>query len=146
MMSVVVRVSLEAFRGATRYRPARLHFALVAFPAALLLVGCPGRPLPGEEGPTSGIVVHNKTATSLTFEIILADGPNNMLGPIGPSRTSPIVFIGGPIPTNRLDIDANGCTKGVVIAYDPQRREVARHPPGLCVGETWVIEPQPGPT
>jgi hypothetical protein len=35
------------------------------------------------------------------------------------------------------------CTAGDLIALDPSGREIARHPPPLCAGSTWVIG---GPT
>jgi hypothetical protein len=36
-------------------------------------------------------------------------------------------------------LDASGCTTGELIAQDANGREIARHGPGLCEGDTWVI-------
>ena len=119
---------------------------VIALVAAALLAACRGGPLPGEEVAEFNVIVENRTATPLTFEMVLADRTLNLMGPIEVGQTGSIVAYRGRIAEPRLDVDADGCMKGLVVAFDPQRREVARHPPGLCVGETWVIESRPTPS
>lgn len=42
--------------------------------------------------------------------------------------------------TNRTGLVGRiGGTIGIVVAYDQSDHEVARHGPGLCMGDTWVI-------
>ena len=45
-------------------------------------------------------------------------------------------------PTNGL-LGPDGCTGTDIIARDLAGTEVARHSPGLCQGEVWVIGPVP---
>lgn len=122
-------------------RPLRHYVRLCAAPILLIgvvvLGACDG---PFREPANRAIVIHNRTATPLTFRIIVGDRQGDLPGPLAAGQSSPVIYFVDGIVDGPLT-DSDGCTKGDVIAYDPSGREVARHPPGLCVDETWVIEP-----
>jgi len=99
----------------------------------LVNVGCL-RPEP----PHSFIFGHNTTASALTFEMELPNLTIALTGQLAPGATGPIISIVGMMQ-GRLEVDDRGCTPGVVIARDTASNEVARHDPGLCVGDTWEI-------
>jgi hypothetical protein len=102
------------------------------------LIGC--NDFPGVERPLHAIVVENRTPSALTFEMVVGDRQQALIGPVRPGVSDAILIFRGAIPDGPL-VGEDGCTKGTVIAYDPEGQEVARHPPGLCIGETWVVEP-----
>jgi hypothetical protein len=119
------------------------HPTLLATVAAVgLLTGC-GQ-LPGQDPIGSvAIIGINRTPTALSFEMVLPERTQTLTGSLDPGESGPIASFRGPIADGRADFDKDGCSKGVIIALDPSAREVARHPAGLCVGETWAIEPPP---
>ncbi len=102
---------------------------------AVTLAGC----LNFAEPLRQSISVNNRTTQRLSFEVLVDGEALALFGPIGPGETSPIIAFTGVVPNKRL-LGNDGCTLRDVIAYDDEEREVARHPPGLCIGETWVIE------
>jgi hypothetical protein len=90
--------------------------------------------------------INVRNATSVTLRFYTLDGgtlrpvwgkldvpyppgdASQLLDPTNPAMTGP----GGIL-------DAAGCTARELVARDPNGQEVARHGPGLCEGETWVI-------
>jgi hypothetical protein len=116
---------------------------LATLAAVGLLMGCV---LPGQDPGSVGIVVRNLTPMPLTFEMLLPDRTLSIPGSLDAGVTGPIIVFVGAIPQGRLDVDKDGCTKGVLIARDPSGGEMARHPAGLCVGDPWVVQPPPPTT
>jgi hypothetical protein len=106
----------------------------------LVLVACAD--LPGTDPLVVAITVQNRTSTPLTFQTVVGDDTYDLRGPIPAGAEHPIISFRGRVTPN-LVVDEDGCTRGHVIAYDPDGREVARHAPSLCIGETWVIADEP---
>ncbi len=96
--------------------------------------------LPGQEPGNSGITVRNDTSTTITFEMSIANGTIPVPGSVASDATGVILSLAGTDPKNRVDLDERGCTRGDLIARNTSDLEIARHPPGLCAGQTWEIE------
>lgn len=91
------------------------------------------------EGQSSaGVLAENRTTVTLTLEMPRGSRPAFTLGTLHAGRTGLLISEADLGPNSLLA--ANGCTKYDVVAYDPEGREVARHGPGLCMGDTWVVE------
>ena len=108
---------------------ARQTVALIAVIVALF-VAC--------EPPTREILAHNLTATAVSLQAEFDTDSLPLGGTIAPGEKGTVVFMMGRGDDHRLFLGAD-CTIAPVVAYDDAGREVARHPPGLCFGETWVI-------
>lgn len=79
----------------------------------------------------------NRTSRVLTFAAIV-DGENVRIpGSAEPGES--ISLLPGPFSDHSV-ITEGDCTKVDLVALDPAGREVARHPPPLCLDDTWVIE------
>ena len=79
-------------------RPKTTALLIVMFFGVVPLAGCPGKLLPGEEVAEHNIVVHNRTARPLTFEMVLPDRTFNLRGPIGPGQSGSIRGVRGSSP------------------------------------------------
>ena len=99
---------------------------------------------------TDAVMGTNNTGIPLTFEMELVNPPNQYLKtvPYGPRVLRPGMTGGIVTMTEgewragyRVDFDKNGCSVGHLVARAPNGREIARHAPGLCIDDTWVIEP-----
>jgi hypothetical protein len=108
---------------------------LVIAMALAALIGCEGFPV--TEPEVRGVQARNETSETLTFEVELPDRSISLPPPAEPSDTSPIIRVYRPGPD--LVYMENGCTTGDVVARNPAGREVARHPPGLCLDELWIV-------
>jgi hypothetical protein len=107
--------------------------------AVLALVGCTeiGEPL------RRAIRIDNRTGFELTFMMHI-DGAWLELGaPIGANATGNILGTLGDVSHSRV-LRPDGCTIGDVVAFQDDGVEVARHPPPLCLGETWAVTPAAG--
>jgi hypothetical protein len=108
-----------------------IRLPLVGLVVLGLLAGCD--PYLG-----AGVRVHNETNEPLSFVIDLGGG-DTIPGPqdLAPSDWQGIL--------NNVQLSSpslvghDGCSTVDVVAYGSDGREVARHGPGLCLGETWVI-------
>jgi hypothetical protein len=121
--------------------PGTKRAMLVLFALTLSGAGC--IPVPGPELGEPAILAENRTLGALTFELIVGDLRLPGMGEISAGRSGLILLSRGT-GIDAPYLDANGCTKGDFIAYDANRLEVARHGPGLCLGQTWVIASQHG--
>jgi hypothetical protein len=106
-----------------RRRSAQTAFWL--FASVALVLGC-------EAGRMDGIGVDNRLGQELRFEIEI-DGRLIRLATHALPRSTARVLAAG-------DLRSGDCTTAPLVAYDPDGREVARHDPPLCVGDTWTIE------
>ncbi|MGH2394553.1 MAG: hypothetical protein ACRDGH_13885 [Candidatus Limnocylindria bacterium] len=92
------------------------------------------------EDPNLGRAVgaENHTDSVLTFGAIV-DG--EILPISGRAEPGEAVTILGGLRFSEYSVITDGdCTKVDLVALDPNGREVARHPPPLCLDEVWVIE------
>lgn len=103
---------------------------------AILLVGCV---LPTTEEPTEAIFVDNQSGTTLAISAELHDRVVALDPPLEPGQSSPVIFSAGVPPETNVIFRGRTCTVVPFVAHDPDGNEVARHPPGLCLGETWTI-------
>jgi hypothetical protein len=112
---------------------------LVAVALAFTLASC------SDVSRTDAVWVVNNTHVTLHFTIIKLDGkPFDLTDEVPPGE------LVGLLSGFQLDSDSlglNRCTVGDLIAYDPNGREVARHPPGLCARtkDVWTIAPLGSP-
>jgi hypothetical protein len=92
------------------------------------------------EDPRFGraVVADNHTNTVLTFAAIV-DGESTPIAESAEPGES-ITLISGLAFSEHSVITEGDCTKVDLVALDPAGREVARHPPPLCIDEVWVIE------
>jgi hypothetical protein len=84
-----------------------------------------------------GVYVRNNTTIAMRFFAIQGGSLR------GVSSNSDVYFLPGVqsvliFPTNGL-LGPDGCTSTDIIARDPAGTEVARHAPGLCEGDLWVV-------
>lgn len=101
--------------------------------AVLVLTACPP-----DLGSSGGIGVDNRTDQALHFRI-LGDGEwHDLPATVGPRQSGGL--LGRPALIGPSRIARDGCTIGELIALDPDGSEVARHPPGLCIDDVWVVE------
>lgn len=92
---------------------------------------------PGD--PSSYVVnVENRTSSDLHFTAQVDNGID--LGEKVPAnQTRHILYSLGPPPSSDVIFRGGLCTTVDIVAYDANEQEVARHPPGLCMRDTWVI-------
>jgi hypothetical protein len=86
----------------------------------------------------TGVVAENHTTVTLTFEMPRGALSAFTLGSLPPGRSGLLISEVALGPYSLLA--TNGCSKYDIVAYDPDGREVARRGPGLCMGDTWVVE------
>lgn len=104
---------------------------MVGLVVALAVVAC--------EDPNlgRGIVAENRTDVPLTFVVEAGNERITLSRSVDPGERT--ALIGGSGLGEHSRVARNGCAIGDVVAIDPDGREVARHPPPFCVGDTWVV-------
>lgn len=85
------------------------------------------------------VFVDNKTPFDLHF-IAEAYASLPLPDTVGPHESGHILGTNGPPPPQNVIFRGTLCTTVVIVAYDEGNTEVTRHPPGLCMGDTWVID------
>jgi hypothetical protein len=112
-----------------------LRAAVVLVLVAAIVAGCAG--ILGIQPPSYSVTVDNQTAAAITFAAgtdasILVDGT------IAAGASGPILHhVGEPADDDPV-FYGSLCTKVDLVALSAGK-EVGRHAPGLCFGETWVI-------
>jgi hypothetical protein len=93
------------------------------------------------EDPNFGraVLAENHTNSSLMFETIVDGQTYPILGNADPGERV-VILAWAQFNNEHSLITEDECTIGDVVALDPEGREVARHPPPLCLDEVWVIE------
>ena len=86
---------------------------------------------------TRGVGGRNETATKLHF-VISVGGKEYRLAPTLEPGASTLVLYGAAFAPSSFIADER-CTKGDLVALAEDGREVARHPPPLCIGDVWTI-------
>jgi hypothetical protein len=105
---------------------------VVGLVVLVLLAGC-------EPNLGAGVTVRNETNEPLSFVIDLGGGDTIPdLQDLAPSDWQAI-FDYVDLASETSTVGHDGCSTVDVVAYAPDGREVARHGPGLCLGDTWVI-------
>lgn len=130
--------------GATRQRTVGCVIALGLF--ALVVVKCAASHYAFTEPEIKSVYVENASGQALLFRE-LVNGVWYDFGTFEHQGTWSLIHT--PELTSSLSLVAwDGCTIGDFVAYTvPGNLEVARHSPGLCVGDTWVIGPiEPSPS
>jgi hypothetical protein len=111
-----------------------LRIALAIGAVLLIVVAC-------DDGAFDEIAVDNRTEHPLHFRLF-GDGEwHDLLTTAEPGRLTGI--LGGAEIREHSRLTTGGCTVGELIALHPDGTEVARHPPGLCVHDVWVVEDAP---
>jgi hypothetical protein len=108
---------------------------LLCLVIAAMLSGCAG--MLGIQPAHYAVLVDNGTASEITFAAG-ADDSITVNGTVGPSQSGSILQrIGTPVDDDPI-FYGSLCTKVDLVAF-AGGREVARHPPGLCLNSTWEI-------
>lgn len=89
-----------------------------------------------EQRDDRGVAVRNNTESILQFRT-LVEGEWYEFGSVSPGDETGVVS--NTALTDSL-VGRDGCTIGVLVAFDPDGHEVARHDPGLCLGDLWQID------
>lgn len=90
-----------------------------------------------EELGLGPIAATNDTSTTITFRLF-ADGEwVELPGSLPPGRTDTVLSGASLFESSTLTVD--GCTEGDLVALADNGAEVARRPPPLCDGDTWVV-------
>lgn len=90
-----------------------------------------------ERGLGAAIVATNDTQTTITFRLF-ADGEwVELPGSLPPGRTDAVLSRALLFEPSTLTVD--GCTEGDLVAIAEDGAEVARRPPPLCDGDTWIV-------
>ncbi|HJQ89906.1 MAG TPA: hypothetical protein VJ820_20865 [Propionibacteriaceae bacterium] len=90
-----------------------------------------------QEPERGSVTAVNETSETLEFKVF-GDGEwLDLPTSLPPGRDGAILYGTDLVEPSRLTVD--GCTEGDVVAYGPDDREVARHPPPLCDGDNWII-------
>jgi hypothetical protein len=111
---------------------------LAAVPIVLLALACVGVAgcalLPGrDEGSTDGIVVENRTGTTLRFEVVVDGRLLTLATKVAPHHRETVLYAGA--------LEPGHCTTEPIVAFSTSDgREIARQDQPLCVGEAWTIE------
>ncbi len=106
----------------------------VAACSALLLGAC-------DEELGAGLAVRNATASTLTLRYETREARAiDLHVTVAPGEVA-VALGAGDLGRNSTDsiVGANGCTTGTLIAVRSDGGEVARHGPGLCINDTWVV-------
>jgi hypothetical protein len=119
--------------GTDDHRGASKRVAVVVL-ALVVIAACQVRLT--EQQEDTGLAVRNNTESILKFRM-LADGEWYERISVPPGDLAQLI---SNTDLTASSIGRDGCTIGVLVAFDPDGREVTRHEPGLCVGDTWVIE------
>jgi hypothetical protein len=86
------------------------------------------------------VLVDNQTSSEVSFGVQIGDAAvTTGFGPLSPGAKGPVLGQLGLPPSDDPIFRGGMCTTVGLIAYDAEGREIARHPPGLCFGDTWVI-------
>jgi len=111
---------------------------LLAVFGAYAVAAC-GTLLPGEEPVHLGVEVVNMTSSNLHFAPVINGAIARPTDTLAAGETQSILdYLGNP-PINDPIFRGGHCTIVDVVALDSNSNEVARHPPGLCFGDRWVI-------
>jgi hypothetical protein len=89
------------------------------------------------------VVVDNRTSSDLHFKAEVDEGLN-LIETVPAHKKGHILYSLGPPAKSHRIMRGGMCTPVDIVAYDANNVEVARHPPGLCMRETWVIGAAPG--
>lgn len=111
-----------------------------ALAAAIVLAGCTFIWEEPDLG-TRAVTVTNQTAETLTFEVFGAGEWRDLPLSLPPGRSGAVLFGTDLVEPSLRTV--NGCTEGDLVATDTDGREIARHPPPLCDGDTWTITGEP---
>lgn len=91
-----------------------------------------------EQGLENGVGARNDTESILHFRT-LVDGLWYDLGSVSPGNLTQAISY-SDLTSATSAIARDGCTIGLLVALDPAGNEIARHDPGLCVGDVWQID------
>jgi hypothetical protein len=91
-----------------------------------------------EQRDDTGLAVRNNTESMLHFRM-LVDGQWYERVSVPPGDQARLIS-NTDLTSATSSIGRDGCTIGVFVALDPAGNEVARHDPGLCVGDVWQID------
>ncbi len=83
-----------------------------------------------------GVYVANQTDQTLEFRVFGGDRWYS-LGSLDPGARTQVIPVSQLYSTTAYARD--GCTTGVIAAFDSVGNEVARHEPGLCAEDEWVV-------
>jgi hypothetical protein len=114
----------------------RLRLVAVVVLALVVVAACQVRLT--EQGHENGVGARNDTESILHFRT-LVEGLWYDLGSVSPGNLTQAISY-SDLTSATSAIARDGCTIGVLVAFDPAGNEVARHDPALCVGDVWQID------
>jgi hypothetical protein len=90
-----------------------------------------------DPGLVEGVGVRNETRLTLSFKMLVTGKWYDLAARARPHDTA-LVLDRGHLSSNSV-LARDGCSTGDLVAFGPDGREVARHPPPLCKHDVWVI-------